>query len=115
MIPAKLLITKLNWKEDTMVKTALEFILEAKKWPLGRDLVTAVGTGEQEVESAVDQSSADQAREEAIKKIKELMKKEGVMEEEELKKAEAIYEALLKFIENTGFNPNLLPPHKYWR
>jgi hypothetical protein len=73
-----------------------------------------VGTGAQEVESAADENAANEARARAIQKIKELMKGAGIDEKSaELEKAEDIYDAVRQFLENTDFNPSLLPPHKY--
>jgi hypothetical protein len=40
------------------------------------------------------------------------MRREEV-KQNELNKAKDIYEAVLQFLDNTGFNPNALPPHKY--
>jgi hypothetical protein len=45
--------------------------------------------------------------------VRKLMEKEGINDPGELKRAEEIYNAVRDFLENTDFNPNLLPPHKY--
>ena len=95
------------------VTTAFDYAASASKWPRGRKLVTAVGTGAQEVESAGDEAAAKRARANVIDNIRQLMEDAGVTDPQELDKAEDIYEAVLQFLQNTDFNPNFLPPHKY--
>jgi hypothetical protein len=71
-----------------------------------------VGTGAQREDSAADESAAEAAKQEAIKKIMELMNKAGISKPQQ-NEAEEIYEKVKKFLENTGFNPALIPPGKY--
>ena len=85
--------------------TAWEFIREAKDCPLGRNLVTAVGTAAQD--------GSTLAKNQGIKEIKELMKEAGVTNPKELAKAGNIFTNVLQFLQNTDFNPDSLPPHKY--
>jgi hypothetical protein len=73
-----------------------------------------VGTGAQEVESAANDAEAKRALQRAIDKIKELMIDAGIpSNSDELKMAGKIYDNVLKFLENTGFNPDALPANKY--
>lgn len=72
-----------------------------------------MGTGAQRVESAGDPEAAKEALAEAIENIEQLMREAGVDDPDELAKAEEVYKGVLQFLENTGFNPNFLPPHKY--
>lgn len=72
-----------------------------------------MGTGAQKVESAGDPEAAKDALAEAIENIEQLLREAGIDDPDELAKAEEVYNGVLQFLENTGFNPNLLPPHKY--
>ena len=88
-----------SWKEGIMGNTALKFILDAKKWPLGGILATAVGT------------AADEKEGELL--VRQLMIEEGVGPNEAAAEAPGIYRAVKEFIENTQFK--FKPGKKYWR
>jgi hypothetical protein len=53
-----------------------------------------------------------EARNRGIAAVRELMDRTGV-DPKELDKDKDIYDAVRQFLENTGFNPALIPPHRY--
>ena len=86
-----------------MGKSAFDFMLDARTWPLGGELVRAV-------RKAIRTGNLAGG----VTDVRDLMQDPGgVTDSNELAFDQAIFDAVKEFIENTNFNPDLVAPHKY--